>query len=63
MMFLPRVWDASNEQGHATFYKRWLNLGEDEKPTQVHNIKWALILPDRLDVPPVFWMELHWQAK
>ena len=41
-MLLPRVWDASNEQGHATFYKQWLNLGEDEKPTQVHNVKWAL---------------------
>ncbi len=42
MMFLPRVWDASNEQGHADFYKRWLNLGDDEKPTQAHNIRWAL---------------------
>lgn len=41
-MLLPRVWDASNEQGHATFYKQWLNLGEDERPTQVDNIRWAL---------------------
>ena len=41
-MFLPRVWDASNEQGHATFYKQWLNLEEGEEPTQVDNIRWAL---------------------
>jgi hypothetical protein len=41
-MLLPRVWDASNEQGHATFYKQWLNLGDDERPTQVDNIRWAL---------------------
>ena len=42
MMFLPRVWDASNDQGHATFYKQWLNLEEDEAPNQVDNIRWAL---------------------
>lgn len=41
-MLLPRVWDASNEQGHADFYKRWLGLGDDEKPTQAHNIRWAM---------------------
>jgi hypothetical protein len=41
-MFLPRVWDASNDQGHATFYKQWLNLADDEKPTQLDNIKWAI---------------------
>ncbi|MEY4628952.1 MAG: hypothetical protein RLZZ595_1278 [Bacteroidota bacterium] len=42
MMFLPRVWDASNDQGHATFYQRWLNLEDGEKPTMIHNISWAL---------------------
>ena len=42
MMFLPRVWDASNDQGHATFYQRWLNLEDGEKPTMAHNISWAL---------------------
>jgi len=41
-MLLPRVWDASNDQGHATFYQRWLNLADGEKPTMVHNISWAL---------------------
>lgn len=42
MMLFPRVWDASNDQGHADFYKRWLNLDEGEKPTQVDNIRWAI---------------------
>lgn len=42
MMFLPRVWDASNDQGHADFYKRWLNLADGEKPGQAANIRWAL---------------------
>ncbi|MFN5231458.1 MAG: DUF2723 domain-containing protein [Bacteroidota bacterium] len=41
-MLLPRVWDASNDQGHATFYQRWLNLEDGEKPTMAHNISWAL---------------------
>ena len=37
-MLFPRVWDASEDQRHATFYKQWLNLGEGEKPTQADNI-------------------------
>jgi hypothetical protein len=41
-MFLPRVWDASNDQGHATFYQRWLNLEDGEAPTMADNISWAL---------------------
>lgn len=40
-MLLPRVWDGSNDQGHADFYKRWLSLEEGESPNQLHNIKWA----------------------
>ena len=39
MMLFPRVWDASNDQGHADFYKEWLNLGEGEKPNQADNIQ------------------------
>ncbi|MEJ7769080.1 MAG: DUF2723 domain-containing protein [Chitinophagaceae bacterium] len=38
MMLFPRVWDASNDQGHADFYKDWLGLADDEKPTQANNI-------------------------
>jgi Protein of unknown function (DUF2723) len=39
MMLFPRVWDASNDQGHATFYKDYLDLAEGEKPNFFHNIK------------------------
>jgi hypothetical protein len=41
-MFLPRVWDGSNDQGHATFYQRWLNLEDGEAPTMADNISWAM---------------------
>jgi hypothetical protein len=39
MMLFPRVWDASNDQGHADFYKEWLNLGDGEKPNQADNVQ------------------------
>jgi hypothetical protein len=54
-MFLPRVWDASNEQGHADFYKRWLNLDDDEKPTYGDNINWAVTYQ-------INWMYLRYFA-
>lgn len=38
MMLFPRVWDASNDQQHAEFYKDWLGLADGEKPTQANNI-------------------------
>jgi len=38
MMLFPRVWDASNDQGHAQFYKDWLGLDQGEKPTMANNI-------------------------
>ncbi len=36
-MLFPRVWDASNDQQHATFYKEWLGLADGEKPSMVDN--------------------------
>lgn len=27
-----RVWDKSNDQGHADFYAQWLNLGQQQDP-------------------------------
>lgn len=42
MMFLPRIWDASNDQGHANYYRSWLGLDKDEKPTYIDNIRWAV---------------------
>jgi hypothetical protein len=38
-MLFPRVWDASNDQGHATFYKEYLNLADGEKPGMGDNIE------------------------
>ncbi len=38
MMFFPRVWDASNDQSHATFYKDYLGLADGEKPGFSDNI-------------------------
>ncbi|ULQ53813.1 glycosyltransferase family 117 protein [Flavihumibacter fluvii] len=37
-MIFPRVWDASNDQGHANFYKDWLGLADGEKPNMGDNI-------------------------
>ncbi len=38
MMLFPRVWDASNDQQHATFYKEYLGLADGEKPSFRDNI-------------------------
>jgi hypothetical protein len=38
-MLFPRVWDASNDQGHADFYKEWLGLADGERPNQADNIQ------------------------
>ncbi|HEY8387794.1 MAG TPA: DUF2723 domain-containing protein, partial [Parasegetibacter sp.] len=41
-MLFPRVWDASNDQGRADFYRQWLNMGQNEVPTQKENIEWFI---------------------
>jgi hypothetical protein len=45
MQFFPRVWDGSNDQGHADAYAEWLGLarlenGRYEAPTPADNIEW-----------------------
>ncbi|MEO6916954.1 MAG: DUF2723 domain-containing protein [Chitinophagaceae bacterium] len=42
MMLFPRVWDASTDQGHAEFYKDWLQLDENQRPNQIDNVKFFL---------------------
>lgn len=37
-MLFPRVWDASNDQGHADFYKDWLGLADGERPNMADNV-------------------------
>lgn len=38
MMLFPRVWDASNDQGHADFYRSWLGLSQGQKPSFADNL-------------------------
>ncbi len=41
--FFPRMWDQSNDQGHADYYANWAGIGKDEqgnyerKPTVAEN--------------------------
>jgi hypothetical protein len=45
--FLPRMWDQSNDQGHADYYASWAGIGKDKqgnwdrKPTMAENISYA----------------------
>jgi hypothetical protein len=56
MMFFPRVWDASNDQGHAQFYKDYLGLADDEKPTMVDNITFF----SKYQVSWMYWRYFMW---
>lgn len=38
-MLFPRVWDASNDQGHADYYRAFLGLKEGEAPSFFDNLK------------------------
>lgn len=42
MMMFPRVWDGSNDQGHADFYRDWLGLAEGEKPNMSDNVSFFI---------------------
>ncbi|MVT10368.1 DUF2723 domain-containing protein [Chitinophaga tropicalis] len=41
-MLFPRVWDASNDQGHADYYRDFLGLQEGERPSFGDNVKFFL---------------------
>jgi hypothetical protein len=47
MHLFPRMWDASNDQGHADYYANWMGIGKDKegnyerKPTMGENIGFA----------------------
>lgn len=36
----PRIWDSSNDQHHADFYRSWLGLSQGETPTFADNLNW-----------------------
>lgn len=48
MHFFPRMWDASNDQGHADYYASWANIDRDDKgnwtskPTMSDNISFFM---------------------
>ena len=37
-MLFPRVWDASNDQGHADYYRDWLGLDANARPSFRDNV-------------------------
>ncbi len=65
MQVFPRVWDRSNEQGHADFYASWLNLYQHdakgnvvgyEAPTYSDNMKWFFTYQMGL----MYWRYFMW---
>lgn len=48
MHLFPRMWDQSNDQGHADYYANWMGIGKDQQgnweraPTMGENIKFAM---------------------
>ncbi len=48
MHIFPRMWDQSNDQGHADYYASWMGIGRDDQgrweraPTMAENIKFAI---------------------
>lgn len=47
MHLFPRMWDQSNDQGHADYYASWMGIGKDKQgvweraPTMGENIRFA----------------------
>ncbi len=65
MQLFPRVWDGSNDQGHAEFYADWLNLGQYqdqygrtryEAPTYGDNMNWFFSYQMSL----MYWRYFMW---
>ena len=48
MHLFPRMWDQSNDQGHADYYANWMQIGKDKQgnwdraPTMGENIGFAI---------------------
>jgi hypothetical protein len=66
MQLFPRIWDNSNDQGHADFYATWLNLGKYqdprtgreryESPTFGDNMEWLFTYQMSL----MYWRYFMW---
>jgi hypothetical protein len=65
-VLFPRVWDASNDQGHADFYADWLGLERSQNqqtgevqyatPTYAQNIQWFFTYQMGL----MYWRYFMW---
>lgn len=38
----PRVWDNGSDRGQDAFYRDWLGLSQNEKPTMADNLNWLM---------------------
>src|SRR5688572_19416527 len=66
MQIFPRIWDGSDDQGHARFYGDWLNLEKYsdpqtgqvkyEAPTYADNINWLFTYQSGL----MYWRYFMW---
>ncbi len=62
MQLFPRVWDGTNDQGHADFYADWLSLTRDEQsgkyeaPTYGDNMNWFFSYQMSL----MYWRYFMW---
>ncbi|MFT3981058.1 MAG: DUF2723 domain-containing protein [Ferruginibacter sp.] len=60
--FFPRMWDQSNDQGHADYYAAWAGIGKDQqgnyerKPTMAENIGFFL----SYQVNWMYWRYFMW---
>ncbi len=60
--FLPRMWDQSNDQGHADYYANWMGIGKDKQgnyerpPTMGENIKFFM----SYQVNWMYWRYFMW---
>lgn len=62
----PRIWDGTNDQGHADFYADWLNLGKYqdqqtgkiryEAPTYSHSLEWFFTYQSSF----MYWRYFMW---
>ncbi|MBI5858684.1 MAG: DUF2723 domain-containing protein [Sphingobacteriales bacterium] len=64
--YFPRIWDGTNDQGHADFYADWLNLGKYqdqqtgkikyEAPTYADNFEWFFTYQSSF----MYWRYFMW---
>jgi hypothetical protein len=60
--FFPRMWDQSNDQGHADYYANWAGISKDEqgnyerRPTMGENIQFFL----SYQVNWMYWRYFMW---